>query len=207
MSDPARLMRFILEMRQAGVTDARTLSAMERTPRGHYAASHLEGLALDNVQLPLAHAQVMTKPSLIGRIVAALDVQAGESVLEIGTGSGYQSAVLAQLARRVVSIDRWRDLVADARARFGTARLMNVIAHTADGALGWPEDAPYDRIVFNAAIDEPPDAVFDQLAPGGVLLAPLVGSNGQRLIRFRNGQREDLGELKFAPLEPGLPAA
>lgn len=202
-----RLMRFVLEMRQAGVTDARALSALERTPRPDYAPAHLEGLAMDDVNLPLGRAQAMTKPSVVGRVVSALDVQPDNSVLEIGTGSGYQAAVLAQLARKVVTLERWRDLLAEARARLGRARLMHVFAHAEDGAMGWAEDGPYDRIVFNAALEEPADVVFDQLAPGGVLLAPLLLPHGQRLIRFRNGQREDLGEIKLQPLERGVPDA
>lgn len=201
-ADPARLMRFVLEMRQAGVTDARILSALERTPRTHYAPAHLEGLALDDVSLPLAHAQAMTKPSIVARMVAALDPQADTVVLEIGTGSGFQAAVLSALARKVVTLERWRDLAAEARARLGTARLMRVFAHAADGLAGWPDDAPYDRIIVNAALADIPLELLDQLKPGGVLVAPL----GERLIRYCSGQREDLGPVKFAPIEAGVPA-
>lgn len=203
-ADPARLMRFVLEMRQAGVTDARILSALERTPRTHYAPDHLDGLALDDVGLPLAHGQAMTKPSVIGRIVTALDPQPGEVVLEIGAGSGFQTAVIAALAHKVVSIERWRDLAADARARLGTARLMRAYVHAADGFDGWADEAPYDRIIINAALADFPPALVEQLKPGGVLLAPLGDAHEQRLIRLRNGEREDLGPVKFAPLQRGV---
>lgn len=205
--DPARLMRFVLEMRQAGVTDARALSALERTPRGHYAPAHLDGLALDDVGLPLAHAQAMTKPSVIGRVIAALDVQPGDTVLEIGTGSGFQAAALSTLAHKVVTLERWRDLAAEARGRFGTARLMRTYAHVADGAEGWADDAPYERIVVNAALGDLPPALIEQLKPDGVLVAPLGDAAAQRLVRYRNGQREDLGPIKFAPLERGVEEA
>lgn len=201
MTDPARLMRFVLEMRQAGVTDARILSALERTPRPHYAPAHLEGLALDDVGLPLAHAQTMTKPSIVARMVAALDPQPEDVVLDVGTGSGFQAAVLSALARKVVTLERWRDLATDARARFGTARLMRTFAHVADGLEGWAEDAPYDRIIVNAAMEDIPLALLDQLKAGGVLVAPL----GERLIRYRNGRRDDLGPAKFAAIEEGVP--
>jgi len=206
MNDPARLMRFILELRQAGVTDARVLSALERTPRAHYAPAHLEGLTLDDVGLPLAHGQSMTKPSLVGRMLSALGAQAEETVLEIGVGSGFQAAVLAQLAHRVVSIDRWIDLVAEARGRFGTARLMRVFAHGADGLEGWADDAPYDRIILNGAVPAAPAALLAQLKPGGVLLAPIGEGETQRLVRHRNGESEDLGPVRFAALEPGIGA-
>lgn len=202
--DPARLMRFVLEMRQAGVTDARALSALERTPRGHYAPEHLQGLAMDDVGLPLSHAQTMTKPSIVGRVIAALAPEDSDVVLEIGTGSGFQAAALSTLAHKVVTLDRWADLALDARGRFGRARLMRTYAHVADGFLGFEDDAPYDRIVVNAAVDDLPPPLLDQLKPGGVLLAPVGDAQGQRLVRFRNGGREDLGPVRFAPLERGL---
>jgi protein-L-isoaspartate(D-aspartate) O-methyltransferase len=204
MVEPARLMRFVLEMRQAGVTDARALSALERTPRTHYAPGHMEGLALDDVGLPLAHAQTMTKPSIIGRVIAALAPQDGDIVLEVGTGSGYQAAAISTLAHKVVTLDRWRDLIAEARGRFGTARLMRTHAHVADGFEGWEEEAPYDRIVVNAAAPEIPLPLLDQLKPGGVLVAPLDDGQRQCLVRYCNGRREDLGPIRFAPLERGL---
>lgn len=204
MTDPARLMRFVLEMRQAGVTDARALSALERTPRSHYAPAHLEGLALDDVGLPLAHGQTMTKPSIVGRMIAALAPERGDTILEIGTGSGYQAAAISAAAHKVITIDRWRELVAEARARFGAARLMRTYAHVADGFEGWEEDGPYDRIIVNAAVSDLPLAWLEQLKTGGVLVAPVGDADGQRLIRYRNGQREDLGPVKFAVLEPGL---
>jgi protein-L-isoaspartate(D-aspartate) O-methyltransferase len=204
--DPARLMRFVLEMRQAGVTDARALSALERTPRGHYAPEHLQGLALDDVGLPLAHAQTMTKPSVVGRVLTALQPQQGDVVLEIGAGSGFQAGAIASLVHKVITLERWPDLAVDARGRFGRARLMRVYCHVADGFDGWEDEAPYDRIVINAAIEAIPPAVFEQLKPGGVIVAPLGAAEGQRLIRWRNGEREDLGPVRFQPLERSLGA-
>jgi protein-L-isoaspartate(D-aspartate) O-methyltransferase len=204
MSDPARLMRFVLEMRQAGITDPRALAALERTPRTHYAPAHLEGLALDDVGLPLAHAQTMTKPSIVGRVVAALAAQPTDVILEIGTGSGFQAAVLSDMAHKVVTLERWRDLAADARGRFGTARLMRTYAHVADGFDGWSDDAPYDRIVLNVAVEEVPPVLFDQLKPGGVIVAPIEDASGQHLMRIRNDVREDLGPVKLGALERGV---
>lgn len=202
--DPARVMRFVLEMRQAGITDARVLAALERTARAPYAPAHLIDLALEDAALPLAHGQSMTKPSVIGRAVMALDVQAGMSVLEVGTGSGYQTAVLAALARKVTSLERWRDLAAEARARFGLARLMHVEAHGADGLAGWAEGAPYDRIILNGAVAEIPPALLAQLAPGGLIAAPIGAGETQILTRVQQGAQFQLGPVKFQRLEPGM---
>lgn len=202
--DPARLMRFVLEMRQAGVTDARTLSALERTPRTLYAPEHLEGLALDDVGLPLPHAQTMTKPSVVGRVLAALAPQPNDSVLEIGAGSAFQAGALACLAHKVVTLERYRDIASAAREHVGAARLDRVYVHVADGFEGWPEDAPYERIVINAAIEEIPPALLAQLKPGGVLLAPIGDAHGQILTRVRDGQRENLGPITFQPLQRGV---
>lgn len=203
-TDPARLMRFVLEMRQAGITDARALSALERTPRTRYAPEHLRGLALDDVGLPLPHAQTMTKPSIVGRMLAALDPQPADIVLEVGAGSGFQAAAIATLAHKIVTLDRWRDLAVEARGRLGRARLMRAFAHYADGFDGWPDDAPYDRIVVNAALPDFPLPLLGQLKAGGVLVAPLGEGPNQRLVRYRNGRREDLGPIAFQELERGL---
>ncbi|MBL8538516.1 MAG: protein-L-isoaspartate O-methyltransferase [Hyphomonadaceae bacterium] len=206
MGDPARLMRFVLEMRQAGVTDARVLGALERTPRDHYAPEHLHAVALDDVALPLAHGQSMTKPSIVGRVLTALDVQSNHTVLEVGTGSGFQAAALATLAHSVVTLERWPDLAAEARGRIGRARLMRVFVHAADGAVGWEEAAPFDRIVVNAACDEAQLSWLSQLKPGGTLLMAQGASESQRLLRFRSDAWEDLGPIRVAPLEHGLGA-
>lgn len=202
--DPYRLMRFILELRQAGITDARALSALERTPRSHYAPEAMQGLALDDINLPLPHAQAMTRPSVIARVLAALAPRNDEVVLEIGAGSGYQAGALSTLARKVVTVDRWRDLLIDARGRLGRARLLNVFAHVGDGHEGWSDDGPYDRIVLNCAVAEIPPPLFDQLKPGGVIVAPVGAGDEQRLMRIRNDAEEDLGPVRFAPLLRGL---
>lgn len=197
-------MRFVLEMRQAGVTDAKALSALERTPRDHYAPAAMAQLAYDDSNLPLPHGQTMTKPSIVGRMIAALDPQSGDNILEIGTGSGFQAAAIASIARRVTTLDRWLDLVTGARERFGLARIMTINPHFADGAEGYAEYAPYDRIILNAGVKEIPAALIAQLAPGGVIVAPVGDANGQRLIRRCNDALEDLGPTKFAMIEAGV---
>lgn len=202
--DSSRLMRFVLEMRQAGVTDARALSALERTPRTHYAPDHLQGLAMDDVGLPLPHAQTMTKPSIVGRMIAVLAPEPSDVVLEVGSGSGFQAAAISSTASKVITLDRWNDLVIAVRGRFGTARLMRTYAHLADGFEGWADDAPYDRIIINGSLEDFPQALLEQLKPGGVIVAPLGDAQKQELIRMRNGVREVFGPIRLQPLERGL---
>ncbi|MGE3143504.1 MAG: protein-L-isoaspartate O-methyltransferase [Hyphomonadaceae bacterium] len=208
--EAARLMRFILDLRQAGVTDARALAMLERTPRAAYAPPHLQALAMEDRALPLAHGQIMSKPSLVGRMLAALDLAPEHAVLDIGAGSGFQAAAIASCARRVTTLDRWLDLIVSAREQIGRARLMNVAAHLADGLEGYAAEAPYDRIVLNGAVPEIPLALREQLAPGGIIVAPVQEGGREegaaRLVRLRKGEPEDLGPIAFAPLEPGLGA-
>jgi protein-L-isoaspartate(D-aspartate) O-methyltransferase len=146
----------------------------------------------------------MTKPSIVGRMIAALAPETGETVLEIGAGSGFQAAAISTIVNKVITLERWGDLTIAARGKFGTARLMRTFAHTADGFDGWPDEAPYDRIIVNAALDDFPAPLLEQLKPGGVIVAPLGDAQNQRLIRLRNGVREDLGPIRLQPLERGL---
>lgn len=201
-----RLMRFVLEMRQAGITDARVLSAIETTPRENFAPEHLRDLAHEDSALPLPGGQTMTRPSVVGQVISALAPRSEDIVLEIGTGSGYQAAVLATVSFKLVTIERLRGLVGEARAAFARCGLINAFAHCGDGFDGWPYDAPYDRIVLNVAVTEIPPPLLAQLKPGGALLAPIQDEQGQRLVRFRNNQREDLGPTNFPNIERGVEA-
>jgi protein-L-isoaspartate(D-aspartate) O-methyltransferase len=202
----ARLMRFVLDMRQAGVTDSRVLSAMERTPRAAFAPEHMEALALDDIALPLACGQVMTKPSLVGRMVSALNLTGPERVLEIGCGSGYQTAVLARLCAKVVGLDRHAKLVTDARAALGRQRLDPAQTALADGLVGYTHATPFDRIIANGTLNALPQAWLDQAALGGMIVAPLFTDRGQRLMKWTvqaggvAGAPLDLGPIDFAPL-------
>lgn len=209
-ADAARRMRLILELRQLGVTDARVLSAIERTNRSLFAPAHLEALAWDDVALPIVGGQTMTKPSLIAQAMLDLNVRSDDRVLEIGAGSGYQTAILARLGARVASVERVRALADAARARLAGLGLANASVHCADGVDGWAPDAPYDRVIVNAGAPDFLPVVLDQMAPMAIMLAP-IGEGELRLKRVTKDKDggykvEDLGLSRAGALQGGLDA-
>lgn len=166
--------------------------------------------AYENVALPIEHGQTVSQPYVVGPRTEKLELGQRYNVLEIGTGSGYQTAVLARLARRVFTIERHRDLLRDAQARLESLRLNNIVFRFGDGTKGWPEQIPYHRVIVTAAGMEIPARLVDGLAFGGVLVAP-VGSDrrDQQLLRIRRTNdgfaTEDFGLVRFVPLVSGLP--
>ena len=207
--DP-RAIRLIMDLRQAGVIDTSVLSAIERTPRLAFVPPAFADRAYDDTALPIGHGQTVSQPRIVGLMTQALEVGPRMKVLEVGTGSGYQAAVLARLCRRVYTVERHRELLAAAESRFAELRLHNVTTRRGDGNRGWPEQAPFQRILITAAAAEVPEVVAAQLAVGGILVAP-VGKPGraQVLARYRRGETgfecETLGEVRFVPLVNGDP--
>ena len=203
-------LRLLMELRRAGIGDARVLGAIERTSREKFVPAAFEDQAYENVALPIGQGQTVSQPYVVALMTEKLELGERHSALEIGTGSGYQTAVLARLCRRVFSVERHRELVRDAERRFAELRLRNIVCRFGDGTKGWPEQAPYDRVIITAAAPEVPPALIDGLAPGGILVAP-VGDNhrDQQLIRIRRHDEglstENLGFVRFVPLVIGLP--
>lgn len=204
-----RKMQFLFALRSRGVTDSRVLDAMERVDRGIFIRGTFAGRAYEDMPLPIACGQTISQPSVVGLMTQALKLTGREKVLEVGTGSGYQAAILSHLARRVYTVDRHKRLVTEARDLFRDMDLTNVTTITADGSFGLPDQAPFDRIIVTAAAEDPPGPLMSQLKVGGIMVVPVGQSDSvQHLIRVtRTEDGYDYDELlpvRFVPLVEGL---
>ncbi len=205
-----KVLRLLMELRGLGITDARVLGALERVRREAFVPAAFRDQAWENVALPIGQAQTISQPLVVALMTQALEVGDRHKVLEIGTGSGYQASILAKLCRRVFTMERHRPLLKDAEKRFAELKIHNVTTRFGDGSRGWPEQAPFDRIMITAAAPEVPQVLVNSLAEGGILVAP-VGEErrGQQLVRIRRRDgvliTEDLGPVRFVPLVAGLP--
>jgi protein-L-isoaspartate(D-aspartate) O-methyltransferase len=202
-------MQFLYAIRSKGVTDQRVLAAMEKIDRGPFVRGVFSERAYDDTPLPIACGQTISQPSVVGLMSQALEVQPRDKVLEVGTGSGYQAAILSQLARRVYTLERHRRLIREAQSIFDSLGLSNVTAMTADGSHGLPDQAPFDRILVTAAAEDPPGPLLAQLRIGGIMVLPVGQSDAvQSLIkvtRLETGfDYEELRAVRFVPLIEGL---
>ncbi|WIV52242.1 protein-L-isoaspartate(D-aspartate) O-methyltransferase [Marivivens sp. LCG002] len=202
-------MQFLFALRSKGVTDARVLTAMEKTDRALFVRGLFAERAYEDMPLPIAAGQTISQPSVVGLMTQALNVQPRDKVLEVGTGSGYQAAILSHLARRVYTVDRYKRLVADARVLFEQLNLVNITAISGDGSFGLPEQAPFDRILVTAAAEDPPGPLLAQLRIGGIMVLPVGQSDTvQSLIRVTRTEEgfdyEELRPVRFVPLIEGM---
>jgi protein-L-isoaspartate(D-aspartate) O-methyltransferase len=204
-----RKMQFLYALRSKGVTDARVLTAMENVDRGTFVKGIFADRAYEDMPLPIACGQTISQPSVVGLMTQALDIQPRDTVLEVGTGSGYQAAILSKLARRVYTIDRHRPLVREARTIFEALDLSNVTALSGDGSHGLPDQAPFDRILVTAASEDPPGPLLAQLKIGGIMVVPVGQSDAvQSLIRVNRTETgydyHELRAVRFVPLLEGI---
>jgi protein-L-isoaspartate(D-aspartate) O-methyltransferase len=209
ISEATRKMQFLYALRSKGVTDKRVLSAMESVDRGPFITGLFSARAYEDMPLPIACGQTISQPSVVGLMTQALEVSPRDKVLEIGTGSGYQAAILSKLARRVYTIDRHRRLVREARVVFDAMGLNNITTIAADGSYGLPEQAPFDRIIVTAAAEDPPGPLLAQLKEGGIMVLPVGQSDTvQHLIRVRKTadrlEYDEMRAVRFVPLLEGL---
>ncbi len=206
MPDP-RMIQLVMSLRGGGVTDARVMAAIERTPRDIFVPERFSDQAFDDRALPIDCGQTISQPLIVALMTQALKLDDRCKVLEIGTGSGYQAAVLSRLARRVYSVERYRTLSREAEARFEQMRLTNITTRVGDGTLGWPEQAPFDRIILTASAPVRPDAILAQLKDGGIAIAPVDRGTKQVLVRYQREGDElttsDIMDVRFVPLVKG----
>jgi protein-L-isoaspartate(D-aspartate) O-methyltransferase len=208
MSGEPRKIRFVMGLRRAGITDTKVLAAIERTPREIFVPAPFRDKAYEDITLPIGAGQTLSRPAVVGRMTQALDPHEGMKILEVGTGSGYQTAVLARLFRRVYTVERHRALLHEAEKRFKALGLTNITAWIADGNGGWPQQAPFQRILVTAAAPEIPETLLDQLGIGGILVIPVGPRHGaQILTRIKRTDEdfevESLGPIRFVPLSAG----
>lgn len=204
-----RKIRLILELRRAGVSDTAVLASIERIPREAFVPEAFRDQTYEDTALPIGHGQTISQPSVVARMLQALRIDRRHKVLEIGTGSGYQTAVLSHLCRRVYTIERHAPLLRVAESRLETLQRRNLTTRAGDGALGWEEQAPFERIIVSAAASDVPPVLRSQLADGGIMVVPIGDEyDEQRIVRVcRSGdafESEDLGPVRFVPLAPGL---
>ena len=201
--------RLVERLKAEGIADRRVLDVIGRLPRHLFIEEALASRAYEDTALPIGLSQTISQPWVVARMTEALiEGKVPDKVLEVGTGSGYQAAVLAALVKNVYTVERIEELLRNARRRFRKLGIENIRSRHADGRLGWPEHAPYDAIMLTAAGEEVDADLFAQLAPDGVLVAPVGPPGQQRLLRFRNGENgwtsEPLGAVSFVPLLGGV---
>ncbi len=203
-------MEFQLALRRRGISDQAVLRAMDEVPREHFVAREFAESAYADQALPIACGQTISQPYVVAYMTEQLEVEPQHRVLEIGTGSGYQAAILSRLAREVVSIERYRTLAESARQRLKTLGYSNVTIIVGDGLAGAPERAPFDRVMVTAAAGDIPAALVEQLGGGGKMLLPLGPRNGtQHIVKLtkpadgRRLEQQNLIAVRFVPLLPG----
>jgi protein-L-isoaspartate(D-aspartate) O-methyltransferase len=201
-------MGFLLGLRRRGIVDQGVLRAMDEVPREHFVDPDFTDAAYADHALPIACGQTISQPYVVAYMTEQLQVGPSHRVLEVGTGSGYQAAVLSRLAREVVSVERYRTLAETARGRIKTLGYSNVDVVIGDGLVGLPARAPFDRIIVTAAAEDIPQTLVEQLAEGGIMVLPLGPHGGAqelvKLTKTKTGlEREDLIGVRFVPLVAG----
>ncbi|MDC6448419.1 protein-L-isoaspartate(D-aspartate) O-methyltransferase, partial [Alphaproteobacteria bacterium] len=177
--------RLILELREAGISDAKILSAIEKIPREKFIPENFRNQAYDNLALPIGDSQTISQPFVVAKMTQLLEVEPNHKVLEIGTGSGYQSAVLSKLVRRVYTVERIKNLLLKAEKVFKELRISNIVCKYADGNFGWKEQIPFDRIIITAATSIISKEIGSQIHEGGVIVSPMIQNNKQMIVKYK----------------------
>lgn len=199
--------QLIMTLRGMGILDSEALAALEQVPRELFVPPALRYHSYENASLPIAYNQTISQPYVVARMTEALQLRGRELVLEIGCGSGYQAAILAQLCRRVYTMERLKPLLVDAENRLRDLRISNISFRLGDGSKGWPEAAPFDRIILTCGCDKIPDILLQQLKIGGIMVAPEGHGKAQQLVVVTRHETEferlSLMPVTFVPLIEG----
>ena len=197
----------IMNLRSMGISSEKVLSAIEQIPRELFLPSNFQSYAYQNNPLPIGFEQTISQPFIVALMTQALSLKGNEVILEIGTGSGYQTSILSLLSRRVYSIERLKPLLVNAQSRFKKLKLTNIISELGDGFLGWPKLAPFDHIIITCAIKKLDKTILNQIRFDGMCVAPVGDTNSeQRLKKITIKEKrtddiwEDLGIVSFVPL-------
>ncbi len=177
--------RLILELREAGISDTKILSAIEKIPREKFIPENFRNQAYDNLALPIGDNQTISQPFVVAKMTQLLEIHQNHKILEIGTGSGYQSAILSKLARRVYTIERIKNLLIKAEKVFKDLKISNIVSKYADGNLGWKEQIPFDRIIITAATNQISKEISSQIHEGGIIVSPMVNNNKQIIMKYK----------------------
>ena len=203
-----RKIRLILELREAGISNTKVLSAIESIPREYFLSESFRNQAYENIALPIAEGQTISQPLVVALMTEALELNKKHKVLEIGTGSGYQTTILSILSRRVYTIERIKSLLVNAEKIFDKLKLTNIVSKHADGNLGWQEQESFDRIIFTAATNNISNTIFNNLKEYGIIVAPMITNTKQILKKFikKNNKlkSETLSEVSFVPNLSGI---
>ncbi len=200
-------MELVFSLRRAGVTEPSVVATMERVPRELFVPEVFRSRSYEDITLPIGHHQTLSQPAIVGLMTEALELNDRKKVLEVGTGSGYQTSILALICRRVYTIERHASLLQEAEKRFDKLRIRNVTAKVGDGTLGWEAQAPFERIIVTAAAADIPPILADQLSIGGIMIVPIgLGDNFQtilKVIKKEDGfKTKELRDVRFVPLIP-----
>ena len=189
-----RKIRLILELRESGISNSRVLSAIEKIPREKFISENYRNQAYENIALPIENNQTISQPYVVAKMTELLNVNLNHKVLEIGTGSGYQCAILSHLSRRVYTIERIKNLYDKSLSVFEKLNLTNIVAKYDDGNKGWEEQIPFDRIIFTAATEYISDKIFSHIDNDGIIVCPIVKKNKQVIVRYRKMNNEIITE-------------
>lgn len=210
-ADTTRKIRLIMHLRSMGISDTNVLSAMEKVPREILVPAAMRDQAYEDIALPIGRGQTISQPLVVATMTQALELSDRDKVLEVGTGSGYQACVLAHLCRRVYTIERHKPLLRLAEKIFDRLKLRNITAIAGDGMKGWPQQAPFDKIIVTAcAQGKPPQELLDQIKIGGIMIIPVAEPDGRQFLRRYKKEGEDTFSVKdvmpvrFVPLLPNI---